>query len=199
MRQRLFVASTLILFQVGLAPARAAESSFSTVGLCPNINFSGFSVGSENAHVVEKIWWDAEQKSYFIQGPELAQRFLYPDEQHPVSQLKSDLTYVYKIPVDQKLTRVDENICRPKVEISSECQIAPVASSLSQPALIFTAQYYDECERTPTQIVIRIEKLTVGSRTGIQFSFYNAFRKIYDAGMDVFDGNNVFNMGYRLK
>jgi len=199
MRQRLFVASTLILIQVGLAPARAAEGGLSTVALCPDINFSGFSVGSENAHIVEKIWWDAEQKSYFIQGPELAQRFLYPDEQHPVSQLKSDLAYVYKIPVDKKLTRVNENICRPKVEISSECQIAAVAGSLSQPALIFTAQYYDECERAPTRIVIRIENLTVGDRSGIQFSFYNAYRQVYDAGMDVFEGNNVFNMGYRLK
>jgi hypothetical protein len=113
--------------------------------------------------------------------------------------MKSDLAYVYQIPVDKKFTLVDQDYCRPKVEISSACQMAVVPGALSQPALVFTAEYYDECTQKPVQVVIRVEKLSIGARTGIQFSFYNSFRKVYDSGMDIFEGEDVFNMGYRLK
>jgi hypothetical protein len=199
MRQRPLIASLLILARVGIAPAQGGESSAVTAPLCPNINFTGYSLGSEKVQVSEGMWWDAEKQSYFIQGPELARRFLYPDAKRPLSELKSDLTHIYQIPIEKKVTLVNQDVCRPTVEISAECQIAAIPGALSQPALIFTAVYYDHCEQKPVQVVLRIEKLNVGTRTGMQFSFYNSFRNVYDSGMDVFEGENVFNMGYRLK
>jgi hypothetical protein len=199
MRRALLMALVPLVIQAGMAPARAEDSGAATVGLCPNINFTGFSVGSDKVHVAERMWWDAQQRSYFVQGPGLALRFLYPDGKRPLAGMKSDPAYVYQIPIDKTLTLVDQDSCRPKVEISSQCQLAAVPGASSEPALIFTAEYYDECNQKPVQVVIRVEKLSVGARTGIQFSFYNSFRNIYDSGMDVFEGENVFNMGYRLK
>jgi len=193
------VALISVSLQVATAPARTAETGADTVGICPDVNFTGFSVGPEKGRVPEKMWWDAEAKSYFIQGPELAMRFLYPEVKRPLSEIKSDAAHIYRIPVDKTLTVVDQDVCRPKIEISSECQIAAVPGSTSQPAFVFTAEYYDECDQKPAQVVIRIEKLNVGGRMGIQFSFYNSFRKVYDSGMDIFAGENVVNMGYRLK
>jgi hypothetical protein len=198
--RHLFVALTLFAVHVGAVPAQGAESGGAvTATLCPNVNFTGFSVGSEKVQSPERIWWDAEKRSYFIQGPELARRFLYPDATRPLAELKSDFAHIYQIPIEKKVTVVNQDVCRPRVEISAECQIAVVPGSLSQPSLIFTAEYYDECEQKPVQVVIRLEKLNVGTRTGIQFSFYNSFRNVYDSGMDVFEGENVFNMGYRLR
>jgi hypothetical protein len=199
MRRPLPISLMLMLVHVGMAPAQGVERGAMTAGLCPNINFTGFSLGSEKVQVPERMWWDAEKQSYFIQGPELARRFLYPDAKRPLAELKSDVGHVYQIAIDKKVDLVNQDVCRPRVEISVECQIAAVPGALSQPALIFTAAYYDECEQKSTQVVIRIEKLSVGTRTGIQFSFYNVFRDVYDSGMDVFEGENVFNMGYRLK
>jgi hypothetical protein len=145
------------------------------------------------------MWWDARRRSYFIQGPEFAMRFLYPEAKRPLAELKSDSAHVYQIPVDGKITVADQDFCRPQIEISSECQMAAVPGAISQPALVFTAGYYDQCSRKQVQTIIRAEKLSVGNRTGIQFSFYNSFRNVYDSGMDVFEGENVVNMGYRLK
>ena len=199
MRRPLLTGLMALLVQAGMEPARAEDSGAVTTSLCPNIDFNGFSVGSDKVHVPERIWWDAQKRSYFIQGPELALRFLHPDTKRPFEEMKSDLAYVYQIPVDKKFTLVDQDYCRPKVEISSACQMAVVPGALSQPALVFTAEYYDECTQKPVQVVIRVEKLSIGARTGIQFSFYNSFRKVYDSGMDIFEGEDVFNMGYRLK
>jgi hypothetical protein len=199
MRPRLLMVLMSLLLQVGMAPARAEDDGAATAALCPNIGFNGFSLGSDKVHVPERMWWDVQQRSYFIRGPVMALRFLYPDGNRPFADMKSDPAHVYQIPVDKKLTLVDQDFCRPNIEISSQCQMAAVPGSLSQPALIFTAKYYDECDQKPVQVVIRVEKLGVGARTGIQFSFYNTFRNVYDSGMDVFEGENVFNMGYRLK
>jgi hypothetical protein len=199
MRALPLIGLMLVLVGAGAASAQAQDGGAATAGLCPSLSFTGFSVGAENAHVPERMWWDAEKQSYFIQGPELAMRFLYPDEKRPLAELKSDPAYIYRIPVDRKLMRVDQDVCRPKVEISSTCQMAAVPGALSQPALIFTATYFDECEQKPAQVAIRVEKLIGIGRTGIQFSFYNAFRHAYDSGMDIYEGENVFNMGYRLK
>ena len=199
MRPAHLIALILILDQVGAAPARALEGGAVTAGLCPNLDFTGFSAGSSGVHVPERMWWDAQRRSYFIQGPEFAMRFLYPEAKRPLAELKSDSAHVYQIPVDGKITVADQDFCRPQIEISSECQMAAVPGAISQPALVFTAGYYDQCSRKQVQTIIRLEKLSVGNRTGIQFSFYNSFRNVYDSGMDIFEGENVVNMGYRLK
>jgi hypothetical protein len=199
LRQPLLIALMLVLASAGVAPAQDGRSSPLTAVVCPKVNFTGFSVGSEKVRIPERMWWDADKQSYFIQGPELARRFIYPDAKRPLSELKSDSAHVYQIPLNKKVELVNQDVCRPRVEISAECQMAPVPGAPAQPALVFSAEYYDECEQQPTHVVIRIEKLSVGTRTGIQFSFYNAFRNIYDSGMDVLEGENVFNMGYRLK
>ena len=94
---------------------------------------------------------------------------------------------------------VDQDVCRPKIEISGRCEIAAVPGAGSQPAFVFTAEYQDECDQKPVHVAVRIEQLKVGARTGVQFSFFNAFRQIYNSGMDVYEGENVVNPGYRLK
>lgn len=199
MRAPLRIALMFIVTTSVSGPASAADRDPDTTARCPGINFSGFSLGADNVHVAERMWWDTDKRSYFIQGPVLAMRFSYPDQERSLSELKSDLGYVYAIPVDRMLTRMDQDVCRPKVEISAQCQMARVPGALSEPALIVTAQSYDECNRQPVQNVVRVKKLIVGARTGIEFAFYNSFNQSYDSGMDVFDGENVFNMGYRLK
>jgi hypothetical protein len=199
MRRPVLIVLTSLVVQAGPAFAQSGETSAAIAGLCPNVDFNGFSVGSEKAHVPEKMWWDAGKQSYFIQGPQLALRFLYPDANRPLSEIKSDLAHIYQIPVGSKLTLANQDYCRPKIEISSECQMAVVPGAISQPAFVFRAEYYDECEQKPVQVVIRVEKLNIPGRSGIQFSFYNPFRQVYDSGMDVYEGENVFNMGYRLK
>ena len=189
-----FVVASLV---TGASQARAQDAV--TAALCPAIDFAGFSTGAGLARVEEKLRWDAARRSYLIQGPELAQRFLYPDTTRTFAQLKSDPIHVYELPVDRTITVLDQDVCRPKIEISGRCEIAAVPGSVSQPAYVFTAEYQDDCEQKPVEVAVRVERLTIGTRTGIQFSFFNAFRQIYDSGMDVYDGENVVNPGYRLK
>jgi len=125
-------------------------------------------------------------------------RFLYPEAKRPLAELKSDLAHVYQIPVDNRITvaiRISATANRDFFGMPD----SRGPGALSQPALIFTAGYYDQCTRKQVQTIIRVEKLSVGNRTGIQFSFYNSFRNVYDSGMDIFEGENVVNMGYRLK
>jgi hypothetical protein len=188
-------AAALLLIAASPAPAEDAI----TAALCPAIDFTGFSTGAGNARVEEKLRWDAARRSYVIQGPQLAQRFLYPDPKRTLAQLKSDPARVYELPVDQTITVLDQDFCRPKIEISGRCEMAAVPGAASQPAFVFTAEYQDDCEQKPVQVAVRVERLTVGTRTGIQLSFFNAFRQIYDSGMDVYEGENVVNPGYRLK
>jgi hypothetical protein len=183
---------------LGAASAASAEDA-DTAALCPAIDFTGFSTGASNARVEEKLRWDAVRRSYVLQGPELAQRFLYPDPKGTLAQLKSDPAHVYELPVDRTVTLLDQDVCRPKIEISGRCEMAAVPGAGSQPAFVFTAEYQDECDQKPVQAAVRIEQLMVGTRTGIQLSFFNAFRQIYDSGMDVYEGENVVNPGYRLK
>jgi hypothetical protein len=187
-----FLVSSLL---IGASPAQAQDAT----ALCPTIDFTGFSNAAGNARVEEKLRWDAARRSYLIQGPELAQRFLYPDTKRTLAALKSDPAHVYELPVDRTITMLDQDVCRPKIEISGRCEIAAVPGAASQPAYVFTADYQDECDQKPVEVAVRVEQLTVGARTGIQFSFFNAFRQIYDSGMDVYEGENVVNPGYRLK
>jgi hypothetical protein len=187
-----FLVSSLL---IGASPAQAQD----TTALCPTIDFTGFSNAAGNARVEEKLRWDAARRSYLIQGPELAQRFLYPDTKRTLAALKSDPAHVYELPVDRTITMLDQDVCRPKIEISGRYEIAAVPGAASQPAYVFTADYQDECDQKPVEVAVRVEQLTVGARTGIQFSFFNAFRQIYDSGMDVYEGENVVNPGYRLK
>jgi hypothetical protein len=191
------VALVMALLLAAASPAPAEDAG--TVVLCPAIDFTGFSNGGGNARVEEKLRWDAARRSYVIQGPELAQRFLYPDPKGTLAQLKSDPAHVYELPVDRTVTLLDQDVCRPKIEISGRCEIAAVPGAGSQPAFVFTAEYQDDCDQKPVQAAVRIEPLKVGTRTGIQLSFFNAFRQIYDSGMDVYEGENVVNPGYRLK
>jgi len=193
---RPFVPLVVASLVTGASQARAHDV---TAALCPPIDFAGFSTGAGNARVEEKLRWDAARRSYLIQGPELAQRFLYPDPKRTLAQLKSDPVHVYELPVDRTITVLDQDVCRPKIEISGRCEIAAVPGGASQPAFVFTAEYQDDCEQKPVEVAVRLERLTVGARTGIQFSFFNAFRQIYDSGMDVYDGENVVNPGFRLK
>jgi hypothetical protein len=183
---------------IGASPASAQDDA-DTMALCPAIDFSGFSTGAGNARVEEKLRWDATRRSYLVQGPELAQRFLYPEPKLTLAKLKSDLAHVYELPVDRTVSVLDQDVCRPKIEISGRCEIAAVPGGASQPAYIFTADYQDDCDQKPVQVAVRVEQLTVGARKGIQLSFFNAFRQIYDSGMDIYDGENVVNSGYRLK
>jgi hypothetical protein len=185
------------LLLAGSSPARAEDAD--TAALCPALDFTGFSNGAGNARVAEKLRWDAVRRSYFVQGPELAQRFLYPDPDRTFAELKSDPAHVYELPVDRTIQVLDQDVCRPKIEISGRCEIAEVPGGASQPAFVFTAEYQDDCEQKPVQVAVRVERLMVGARTGVQFSFFNAFRQIYDSGSDVYDGENVVNPGYRLK
>jgi hypothetical protein len=185
------------LLLAGASPVPAEDAV--TVALCPAIDFTGFSTGAGNARVEEKLRWDAARRSYVIQGPELAQRFLYPDPKGTLAHLKSDPAHVYELPVDRTVILLDQDVCRPKIEISGRCEMAAVPGAGSQPAFVFTAEYQDDCDQKPVQVAVRIEQLKVGARTGIQFSFFNAFRQIYDSGMDVYEGENVVNPGYRLK
>jgi hypothetical protein len=185
------------LLLAGSSQARAEDAD--TAALCPAIDFTGFSNGAGNARVAEKLRWDGARRSYFVQGPELAQRFLYPDPKQTLAELKSDPGHEYELPVDRTIHVLDQDACRPKIEISGRCEIAEVPGGTSQPAFVFTAEYQDDCEQKPVQVAVRVERLMVGARTGIQFSFFNAFRQIYDSGMDVYDGENVVNPGYRLK
>jgi hypothetical protein len=187
------VASLLIV----ASPAPAEDAV--TTALCPAIDFAGFSTGAGGAPIDEKLRWDAARRSYLLQGPELAQRFQYPDPKGTLAQLKSDPAHVYELPVDRTVTVLDQDFCRPKIEISGRCEIAAVPGGASQPAYVFTAEYQDDCEQKPVEVTMRVERLMVGARKGIQFSFFNAFRQIYDSGMDVYDGENVVNPGYRLK
>jgi hypothetical protein len=143
--------------------------------------------------------WDAAHRSYLLRGPELAQRFLYPEPKRTLAELKSDPAHVYELPVDRTVTLLDQDICRRRVEISGRCEIAAVPGAASQPAYVFTAAYQDDCDQKPVQVAVRVEPLTVGARKGIQLSFFNAFRQVFDSGMDVYDGENVVNPGYRLK
>jgi hypothetical protein len=187
----------MALLLAGASPVAAEEAV--TAPLCPAIDFTGFSTGVGTARVDEKLRWDAARRSYVIQGPELAQRFLYPDPKASLAQLKSDPAHVYELPVDRTVTVLDQDVCRPKIEISGRCEIAAVSGAASQPAFVFTAEYQDDCDQKPVRVAVRVEQLEVGARTGIQFSFFNAFRQIYDSGMDVYEGENVVNPGYRLK
>jgi hypothetical protein len=187
-----FVVASLL---IGALPAPAQD----TAALCPAIDFTGFSTGAGNARVEEKLWWDAARRSYLFQGPELAQRFLYPEPKRTLAELKSDPAHLYELPVDRTVTVLDQDVCRPKIEISGRCEIADVPGAASQPAYVFTAEYQDDCDQKPVEVAVRVERLMVGARTGIQFSFFNAFRQTYDSGMDVYDGENVVNPGYRLK
>lgn len=190
----LFAVASLL---AGASPVTAEEAV--TVALCPAIDFTGFSIGAGNARVEEKLRWDAARRSYVIQGPELAQQFLYPDPKGSLAELKSDPAHVYELPVDRNVTLLGQDVCRPKIEISGRCEIAAVPGAGSQPAFVFTAEYQDDCDQKPVKVAARVEQLKVGARTGIQFSFFNAFRQIYNSGMDVYDGENVVNPGYRLK
>jgi hypothetical protein len=183
---------------VGASSAPAPDGA-DTTALCPAIDFTGFSTGAGNARVEEKLRWDAARRSYLVQGPELAQRFLYPDPKRTLAQLKSDPAHVYELPVDRTVSVLDQDICRPKIEISGRCEIAAVPGAASEPAYVFTADFQDDCDQKPVQVAVRVEQLTVGARKGLQLSFFNAFRQIYDSGMDVYDGENVVNSGYRLK
>jgi hypothetical protein len=194
---RPFVPLAVASLLVGASPAPAQDAV--TTELCPAIDFTGFSTGTGNARVEEKLRWDATRRSYVIQGPELAQRFLYPDPKRTLAQLKSDPVHVYDLPVDRTVTVLDQDFCRPKIEIAGRCEIAAVPGGASQPAFVFAAEYQDDCDQRPVQVSVRVEQLKVGARTGIQFSFFNAFRQIYDSGMDVYEGENVVNPGYRLK
>jgi hypothetical protein len=189
-----FVVASLV---IAASPALAEDAV--TTALCPAIDFTGFSTGPGNARVDEKLRWDAARRSYLIQGPELAQRFLYPDPKRSLATLKSDPAHAYELPVDRTVTVLDQDVCRPKIEISGRCEIAAVPGGASQPAYVFTAEYQDDCEQKPVQVAVRLEQLMVGARKGIQLSLFNAFRQIYDSGMDVYDGENVVNPGYRLK
>jgi hypothetical protein len=184
-----------LLVATSQAPAQDAD----TTALCPAIDFTGFSNGASNARVAEKLRWDAARRSYLIQGPELAQRFLYPDPKQTLAELKSDQEHEYELPVDRTIHVLDQDFCRPSIEISGRCEMAAVPGGASQPAFVFTAEYQDDCEQRPVQVAVRVERLMVGTHTGVQFSFFNAFRQIYDSGMDVYDGENVVNSGYRLK
>jgi hypothetical protein len=184
-----------LLFGAAAAPAQDAD----TTALCPAIDFAGFSNGAGNVRVAESLRWDPAQRSYLLQGPELAQRFLYPDPKQTLAALKSDPAHVYALPVDRTVTLLDQDVCRPKIEISGRCEIAAVPGGTSQSAFVFTAEYQDDCDQKPVQVAVRVERLTVGARTGVQFSFFNAFRQIYESGTDVYDGENVVNPGYRLK
>jgi hypothetical protein len=181
------------------ASSAPAQDDADTTALCPAIDFAGFSTGAGNARVEEKLRWDAARRSYLVQGPELAQRFLYPDPKQALAQLTSDPAHVYELPVDRTLSVLDQDICRPKIEISGRCEIADVPGAASEPAYVFTADFQDDCDQKPVQVAVRVEQLTVGARKGIQLSFFNAFRQIYDSGMDIYDGDNVVNSGYRLK
>jgi hypothetical protein len=185
------------LLLTGASPAPAEDAV--TVTLCPALDFTGFSTGAGNTRVEEKLRWDAARRAYLIQGPELAQRFLYPDPKATLAQLKSDPAHVYELPVDRTVALLDQDVCRPKIEISGRCEMAAVPGAASQPAFVVTAEYQDDCDQKPVEVAVRIEQLKVGTRTGIQLSFFNAFRQIYDSGMDVYDGENVVNPGYRLK
>jgi hypothetical protein len=181
------------------ASSAPAQDAADTTALCPAIDFTGFSTGTGNTRVDEKLRWDAARRSYLVQGPELAQRFLHPDPKRTPAQLNSDPAHVYELPVDRTVTLLDQDLCRPRIEISGRCEIAAVAGGASQPAYVFTAEYQDDCEQKPVEVTVRVEQLAVGARKGIQFSFFNAFRQIYDSGMDVYDGENIVNPGYRLK
>ena len=187
------MALVMALLLAAASPASAQDAD--TVALCPAIDFVGFSTGAGNARVEEKLRWDAARRSYVVQGPELAQRFLYPDPKGTLAQLKSDPAHVYELPVDRTVTLVDQDVCRPKIEISGRCEIAAVPGAGSQPAFVFTAEYQDECDQKPVHVAVRIEQLMVGARTGVQLSFFNAFRQIYDFGMDVYEGENVSQSG----
>jgi hypothetical protein len=180
----LFVMAPLL---IGVSSAPAQDDA-DTTALCPAIDFTGFSTGAGNARIEEKLRWDAARRSYLVQGPELAQRFLYPDPKR-----------VYELPVDRTVSVLDQDICRPKIEISGRCEIVAVPGAASEPAYVFTADYQDDCDQKPVQVAVRVEQLTVGARKGIQLSFFNAFRQIYDSGMDIYEGENVVNSGYRLK
>lgn len=185
------------LLLAAASPVSAQDAD--TVALCPAIDFTGFSTGAGNARVEEKLRWDAVRRSYVVQGPELAQQFLYPDPKGTLAQLKSDPAHVYELPLDRTVILLDQDVCRPKIEISGRCEMAAVPGAGSQPAFVFTAEYQDDCDQKPVQVAVRIEQLKVGTRTGIQLSFFNAFRQIYDFGMDIYEGENVVNPGYRLK
>jgi hypothetical protein len=189
-----FVVASL-LFGAPAAPAQDAD----TAALCPAIDFSGFSNGAGGARIAETLRWDPARRSYLLQGPELAQRFLYPDPRQTLAALRSDPAHVYELPVERTVIVLDQDVCRRKIEISGRCEIAAVPGGMSQPAFVFTAEYQDDCDQKPVQVAVRVERLTVGARTGVQFSFFNAFRQIYDSGSDVYDGENVVNPGYRLK
>ncbi len=189
------VASLLIAAPPAPAPAQEAD----TTALCPALDFSGFSNGAGNARIVETLRWDPARRSYLLQGPQLAQRFLYPDPKRTLAALKSDPAHIYELPVDRTVSVLDQDVCRPKIEISGRCEIAAVPGGASQPAFVFTAEYQDDCDQKPVEVAVRVERLTVGARTGVQFSFFNAFRQIYDSGMDLYEGENVVNPGYRLK
>jgi hypothetical protein len=191
----LFVMAPLL---IGASSAPAQDDA-DTTALCPAIDFTGFSTGAGNARIEEKLRWDAARRSYLVQGPELAQRFLYPDPKRTLAQLKSDPAHVYELPVDRTVSVLDQDICRPKIEISGRCEIVAVPGAASEPAYVFTADYQDDCDQKPVQVAVRVEQLTVGARKGIQLSFFNAFRQIYDSGMDIYEGENVVNSGYRLK
>ncbi|MBV9969640.1 MAG: hypothetical protein JO228_06630 [Xanthobacteraceae bacterium] len=182
---------------LGELPASAQDGV--TTSLCPVVDFTGFSLAAGSTRVEEKLRWDAARRSYLFHGPELAQRFLYPDPKRTLAELKSDPAHDYELPVDRTITLLDQDVCRPKIEISGRCELAAVAGGPSQRAFVFTAEYQDDCEQRPVEVAVRLEPLDVGGRTGLQFSFFNAFRQIYDSGMDVYEGENVVNPGYRLK
>ena len=123
---------------IGTSSASSQDDA-DTTALCPAIDFTGFSTGAGNARVEETLRWDAARRSYLVQGPELAQRFLYPDPKRTLAQLKSDPAHVYELPVDRTVSVLDQDICRPKIEISGRCEIAAVPGAASQPAYVFTA------------------------------------------------------------
>jgi hypothetical protein len=195
-RPSLLLVMAPLLIGTSSAPA---QDDADTTALCPAIDFTGFSTGTGNARAEEKLRWDAVRRSYLVQGPELAQRFLYPDPKRTLAQLKSDPAHVYELPVDRTVSVLDQDICRPKIEISGRCEIAAVPGAASEPAYVFTADFQDDCDQKPVQVAVRVEQLTVGARKGLQLSFFNAFRQIYDSGMDIYEGENVVNSGYRLK
>jgi hypothetical protein len=198
MPKRGFVPYVVASLLFATSPASSQDDAVTTA-LCPAIDFTGFSTGAGNARIEETLRWDGARRSYLVQGPELAQRFLYPDPKRSLAQLKSDPAHVYELPVDRTVNVLDQDVCRPKIEVSGRCEIAAVPGAASQPAYVFTATYQDDCDQKPVQVAVRVEQLTVGARTGIQLSFFNAFRQIYDSGMDVYEGENVVNPGYRLK
>lgn len=95
----------------------------STGASCPAIDLKGISKGMDGKDVEERIWWVSSDNAYYIQGPQLAMRFSYPNDPGDPSELQHDLKHIYKIVVDDPSPIGRKDFCNVEQKMVAHCEM----------------------------------------------------------------------------